>query len=155
MHIFIMRHGEAELAQQNDRGRKLTDFGKQQSEKSGKWLQAFASKFDCALVSPYRRAEQTFEQVSKHIEVGQVLSSSDFVPSGNIRVAQDFVDYQVRENPDYESILIVSHMPFVSYFTDLLCHHPLSKIFATAAIIHLDYDVESSKGVLLGEYMPE
>lgn len=154
MHIFIMRHGEAELAQQNDRGRQLTEHGKQQSEESGKWLKDVVSQFDCALVSPYRRAEQTFEQVSKQISAGQVLSSSDFVPSGNIRVAQDFIDYLCKENPDYQTLLIVSHMPFVSYFTDLLCQHPMSKIFATAAIVHLDYDVELGRAVLLGEFIP-
>ena len=158
MHIFIMRHGEAELTQQNDRGRRLTEHGARQAEKAGLWLNKCAktmnAKFDCALVSPYRRAEQTFDHVKKHIQVDTQLSSSDFVPSGNVNIAQDFIEYLCKENPDYDAMLIVSHMPFVSYFLDQLVAQPLSKIFTTASVVQVDYDLEQGKGEFISEYMP-
>lgn len=159
MHIYLMRHGEAELTHQNDRGRRLTEHGVHQAEKSGLWLNKTVSPsksgFDCAIVSPYRRAEQTFEQVNKHAHVKTVLSSSDFVPSGNVNIAQDFVDYLCKENPDYTAMLIVSHMPFISYFLDQITGLPMSKIFATASVVQVDYDVEQGKGKLVTEYMPD
>lgn len=159
MHIFIMRHGEAELTQQNDSARRLTEHGISQAEKTGVWLAKQVDNLDvaidCALVSPYTRAKQTFDSVSRHLSTGKVISCPDIVPSGNVHLVQDYVEYLGNENPEMKSILVVSHMPFVSYFLDKLLTVPLSKIFATASVAYIDYDISTSKGTLISDYMPD
>lgn len=159
MHIFIMRHGEAELAQQNDRGRQLTAYGRQQSRQSGKWLKDYCQKqiltVDCALVSPYRRAEQTFSEMAKFVPSKRVLSSSDIVPSGDIKMAQAYVDFLISEQPELSSMILVSHMPFVSFFLDQLCAEPRSMLFSTAAIVVVEYDSMTGGGHVLEQFIPD
>lgn len=159
MQIIIMRHGEAELTHQNDRDRQLTRFGTEQSRQTAKWLEDYLCKsklsIEFALVSPFKRAQQTFIELNKWVDVERELSSSDIVPSGDPSIAQSYIDYLIQEKSLSKSILLVSHMPFVSYLLDTLCKVSHSLLFATASLVIIDYDVSLGEGAMIGKYVPE
>lgn len=158
MQIFIMRHGEAALSQFSDRDRPLTPYGIEQSSQTAKWLEDYLyqskNRLEYALVSPYTRAQQTFKEMIKWVNVERELSCSDIVPSGDPALAQSYIDYLIKEKSLASGLLLVSHMPFVSYLLDSLCESVHSMIFATAAIVVVEYDLESGKGTLIGKYTP-
>ncbi len=67
MKVFIMRHGEAEVVASSDETRRLTDYGRKQSTSQGQWLKTHlnstALSVQKVIVSPYVRAQETFELV--------------------------------------------------------------------------------------------
>lgn len=158
MQIIIMRHGEAELTHQNDRDRQLTPFGIEESRQTAKWLEDYLREaklsIELALVSPFKRAQQTYAELNKWVDIERELSSSDIVPSGDPAIVQSYIDYLIEEKSLNKSILLVSHMPFVSYLLDTLCNASHSLLFATASLVIIDYDGSQGEGVLIGKYAP-
>ena len=67
MNIFIMRHGEAEVIANSDKSRRLTAYGIKQAFTQGQWLrkQLELATPDRIIISPYVRAQETFEQVNQ------------------------------------------------------------------------------------------
>ena len=72
MKIFIMRHGEAEVVASSDETRRLTDYGRKQSISQGQWLKTHlnstALSVQKVIVSPYVRAQETFELVNAALD---------------------------------------------------------------------------------------
>lgn len=159
MRVFVMRHGEAQHSVGSDRDRQLTPVGQSQSRQSGLWLHQQCDPLqpiiELALVSPFVRAQQTFAALSEAVNVKQMISSSDVVPSGDAALAQSYIDYLVQAEEGVEHLLIVSHMPFVSYLLDQLCGRHHSLLFATGAIAEVHYDPAVSRGELVRQYTPE
>lgn len=159
-----MRHGDAVSAVHNDSNRQLSSMGKAQSVQSAKWLSEFISTHDLkinhSLVSPFVRAQQTHACMSEHIDTGNLLSATVFdteeiTPSGNAFVAHRNIDALLLDSPKIESVLLVSHLPLISYLLDELCTIQHSMIFATGEIACVDYDVSASSGKLIKVFTPE
>ena len=70
MKMFFMRHGEAEHFADADAARQLTPRGRVESEAVARACkeQGFA-QFDKVLVSPYIRAQQTWQEISEYFLV--------------------------------------------------------------------------------------
>lgn len=153
MQLIIMRHGEAEPVFANDPARKLTTRGFMECQRTGVWLQQQFGTIDYALVSPYERAKQSFDMVKSMVAVDQVEESTDIIPSGNPNIVQDYVDV-LRDQHDLASILLVSHMPIVSYMVDTFCGRLISHLFSTASIAVLDYDPETRVARMGQVYTP-
>jgi phosphohistidine phosphatase len=137
-----MRHGDAEPLNKSDITRNLTDFGLQQAAEAGRWLNQYYSAsngIEMALVSPYARARQTFDQLNLHVKVGKMHINEDIVPEGDPRLMHDFIDYFLEKNKLERNLLIVSHMPFVSYLLDELLTNKVSLLFATSSLVIIDY----------------
>lgn len=156
--LFVMRHGEAEAARRDDKSRKLTEFGRSQAIASSSWLHKYSrdGSIDMALVSPYQRTRQTFDMMTQSHKFGDVEVCDDIVPDGDIHLAHDYVDALLghsRNKPrPIKSVLLVSHMPFVSYLMDELCQNQLTPLFATGSVAVIDYSLDSHKGTLLEHY---
>jgi phosphohistidine phosphatase len=159
-----MRHGDAVMAVHNDRDRILSDKGKQQSVQSAKWLNQFISdnntKIDISLVSPYIRAQQTFTSMKSDIQLNTSLTANSFdtkeiTPSGNISIAHRNLDALILENQNAQAILLVSHLPFISYLLDEICNIQHSMIFCTGAIACIEYDISQSVGKLITVFTPD
>ena len=77
MKVFIMRHGEAEVVSSSDETRRLTGYGRKQSISQGQWLKTHlnstALSVQKVIVSPYVRAQETFEFVNLAL-VGSIVS---------------------------------------------------------------------------------
>ena len=157
--LFIMRHGEAESLRVDDKSRQLTEFGRAQVSVTANWLidkYCEDRQVDLALVSPYRRARQTFDMLSLDLSAGKSESCDDVVPEGNPAMAHDYVDTLLNAHSgrghQINRMLLVSHMPFVSYFLDEVCTIPTHSLFATASVAVVRYNIHKQKGELVAHF---
>jgi len=144
MKIYIMRHGQAGLYAESDEARELTEVGRDDSAKMAAWLAKFEPQLDCVLFSPYVRATQTWHVVRNFFELGNVEVCNDITPYGD---AQDVADYVTAlvEQHQYEHVLLVSHLPVVSYLTAALTTDNSLPSFATSAIACIEVSQSESK----------
>ena len=109
IHIWVLRHGEAERDTRHDPDRALTERGKLHARAAGEWLATVASPELRVVASPYRRAQQTARQVL-HAFPGQSIATVEWlVPDFDPRVAvAELAKLHDRE------WLLVSHQPLAS-----------------------------------------
>jgi len=167
MKIFIMRHGEAAGVLGDDSLRPLSSNGLLEAEQMGKWLARSQISLSYVFVSPYLRAQQTCACVINNLieeqaELLRQFETLNFItPSGNAKQAHDFIDGLLAEETgksnkldDDQTMLIISHMPFVSYLVAELTSTKQMPIFSTATIAVIDYDIERMQGQLLEMVSP-
>lgn len=152
-----MRHGEAESIRVEDIQRNLTTLGRKQATKAGKWLADYLGNgipVDVALVSNYVRAEQTYQQVCQQVSVVEKQVCLDVIPLGDPKIAHDFIDLLLTGSPNLEAMLIVSHMPFVSYFLEEVHIHKHSMLFDTSSLVIVNYKPKTGCGEIEAIYHP-
>lgn len=153
MNIYILRHGEASFMANSDALRPLTEFGITQAERIGAFLQENQIQFDFAFVSPYLRAQQTFQALLPFVEVKQSFTESDLTPNGDEDNALASI-FAIA--PKKASILLVSHLPIVCDLVSALTINHERPMFATAtlACIELTEFKPQPKGSLLWMQQP-
>jgi phosphohistidine phosphatase len=152
-----MRHGDAVPMQLNDKERDLTLLGEKQGQQAGRWLNKYyhaSQGVELALVSPYKRAQQTCNQLATEVKVGRKELYDDIVPEGSSRLVHDYIDYLIAQNKVHRNLLIVSHMPLVSYLFDELLGVKESMLFATSSCAIIEYFPEKASGQLIEVYYP-
>ena len=175
MQLYIMRHGEAHPPTNHsltsDSERVLTKQGEFEAKLMATWLTKMNIGIGHLWVSPFVRAQQTCDIASKNM--GVVAKTLDFItPSGDAKQVHDFIDgfisnhlNDIRSNNTQlenmpldnlapndnnpKPLLIVSHMPLVSYLVAELTNYQAAPIFATAAIAEIDYDINTMQGKLV------
>ncbi|WP_448210888.1 phosphohistidine phosphatase SixA [Colwellia sp. MEBiC06753] len=146
MQIFIMRHGQASDWGQSDAQRALTEHGVQEAEAMGKWMEQQKISPNLIWVSPYLRAEQTYQAMLPTLAVtAQHQTQAMITPSGAARTVHDLIDGELATG-HIDQLLLVSHMPLVSYLVAELTHETQTPIFQTASIVEIDYDIETMTG---------
>lgn len=158
MKLIIMRHGEAETFRVQDKRRNLTGHGEKQALDAGRWLVGYLgadTPIDIALISSYARAQQTFQQLSSEVKVISSQVCDDVIPEGDPKVAHDFVKALIEDSPSSNVMLIVSHMPFVSYFLEEVHKDKQTMLFDTSSLVIVEYDAERGDGVIENIYHPE
>ena len=151
-----MRHGEAknfvEHGSRDDSHRALTTQGELEATMMANWLQKMQVNPRHVFVSPYVRAQQTCDIATSTMRTA--ITTLDFItPSGDAKQVHDFIDGWCNEQsiadiqPEH-SLLIISHMPLVSYLVAELTQSENAPIFATAGIAHIDYDIDKMHGTL-------
>lgn len=149
MQLFVMRHGQANPLGESDAQRSLTRQGVNEATQMAQWLAKQHSPIEQILVSPYVRAQQTAQQFAIHPEISAQVNTINFItPEGNAKQVHDYIDGMLATEA-VECLLIVSHMPLVSYLVAELTAEANSPIFQTAAIAHIDYDINTMKGRLI------
>ena len=147
VNLVIMRHGEAEPQYLSDSERQLTAAGQAEVSQMAEWLHHHYSAFDQIFSSPYRRTQQTAALlVQKGLTSQAVELNTDLVPEGNAQLVVDFLDTLYAENPQAK-ILLVSHMPLVSFLVEAFTRSGQTPIFDTAGVACIEY--HQHKGVLL------
>jgi len=149
MQIFVMRHGQANAVAPTDALRPLTDAGVKEAKVTGQWLLENSATFDCVFVSPYLRAQQTADAVIS--QLGKVASRqtlSFITPEDSAKDVHDYLD-AVCGVEHYQNILLVSHMPLVSYLVAELTSNNTMPIFQTASVAKIAYDTDK----MLGEFI--
>lgn len=150
MKLLIMRHGEAESLQVYDEDRCLTEKGIEQASQTAEWLKEQYGSVDFAMVSPFKRTLQTFFTVKDTVSIGRDVLLPDLIPSGNSDIVHDYIDFELAQEPKIKTVLIVSHMPIVSYLVDALTGVEKSILFPTAGVVTLNYKTSISRGEFLG-----
>ncbi|MDU6708243.1 phosphohistidine phosphatase SixA [uncultured Haemophilus sp.] len=146
MKIFIMRHGEAEVIAASDEARHLTEYGRKQSISQGQWLKTHlnstALSVQKVIVSPYVRAQETFELVNLALDniLNDVETWSGVTPYGNATLVADYLS--VLQKQGVESVLLVSHLPLVGSIVSELYgkRNPIS--FYPSTIVQIDWNGE-------------
>ncbi|WP_169303157.1 phosphohistidine phosphatase SixA [Thalassotalea mangrovi] len=155
MKIFIMRHGEAELHSDSDVTRKLTPLGVLETQVMARWLGKQQINLDAILVSPYTRAQETAAIMNEQLGASLALQTlSLLTPAGSASDCHDYLDGTVHLER-WENILVVSHMPLVSYLTAELSIEKSTPVFATAAVAEIDYDATQMTGHYQGIVTPD
>jgi len=134
-----MRHGQAEMMANSDAERALTKLGRAESEKVASSLARQDITFDAVMVSPYLRAQQTWESVRPFFpELANVQTINALTPSGSARKSvNEILALQAME---VKSLLIVSHLPLVGYIVGELAPAAGVPAFATSSIAHIELD---------------
>ncbi len=148
MKLLIMRHGDAGQYQVKDSDRELSELGILEAQVMAKWLNASDCQIDKVIVSPYVRAQQTAKHILDILNCKpQVDTLSLITPDGSATEVHDFLDGMFA-GQKHDNVLMVSHMPLVSYLCSEMTFDAQSPIFPTAAIAMIDYDLDKMKGEL-------
>lgn len=157
MKLYIMRHGEAQppgigyARPGADAARSLTTAGHQEAEKAAHWLLAQEKKIDLAIVSPYARAQQTFQHISQRTAIEVIEQSHEVTPESDPELFAGALLARLQIEPA-ESILVVSHMPFICYLVSYLDTSIQPPLFPTAGIAVLDLQPLAMSGKLTAFY---
>jgi len=141
MRIFIMRHGQASNLAVADAERPLTAEGIDEVSTMAQWLKSLPFEFDHIYVSPFKRAQQTASTVNNILHTHDKPTTLNFItPSGSVNDMHNFLDGCCDDKQSEKRVLIVSHMPLVSYLVAELTNEHSAPIFQTASIAEIDYD---------------
>ncbi|MBU2896441.1 phosphohistidine phosphatase SixA [Vibrio hepatarius] len=148
MKILIMRHGEAEHYAATDAERALTNKGRSDSIKSASLCadKGFVH-IDMVLVSPYLRAQQTWQAISSCFNAKHIKVCDDITPYGDAAHVGDYIA-AIAEVERPKSILLVSHLPLVGYLTAEFVPKIVPPMFPTSGITCINYDVINRRGEL-------
>lgn len=154
MQITIMRHGEASMHANSDAERPLTSIGEAQSQQMASMLVKQTEPFDLVLVSPYLRAQQTWQSMRTLLpSAREVMTCEDITPYGDSSRAAEYIRALVEVH-GYKSILVVSHLPLVGYMCTEFLPGSQPPMFLTGAAAVIDYDLDSGKASLLESLVP-
>jgi len=155
MNLYIMRHGQAQLDATSDHLRALTQIGVDETTEIGTWFNAHDFLLSHVIVSPYVRAQQTSQRfLAQQSQQCTIETSDGFTPNANAKLAHDFIDASINLKP-MTGLLIVAHMPLVSYLIAELTGGAASPLFETAAIAVVDYNTSAMRGTLTTLMSPE
>ena len=149
MKIVVMRHGDAVSGADNDASRALTELGLTQSRAMASWLAPQWSKFVKVLVSPYLRAQQTWQGIAPLLPAHQVEVCDDLVPGGD---ASRVIDYLLALESECDSLLLVSHLPLVGHLVAELCPGVMPPMFVTSAMVAIE--LNDGQGKVLWQQAP-
>lgn len=156
MKVCIMRHGEAEHYANSDAERELTIRGRDESLAVARACerQGF-SQFESVLISPYLRAQQTWETISEvfKVKTSGLDTYDEITPYGTSSDVFHYVT-ALAETNGLESILLVSHLPLVGYLTAEFVSGITPPMFPTSGLVCIDYDVKTRQGELLWHIHP-
>ncbi|RJX73825.1 phosphohistidine phosphatase SixA [Vibrio sinensis] len=149
MKLMIMRHGEAEHYAASDAERALTQNGRTTSVAVARACnEQGIIEIDKVLVSPYLRAQQTWQEISGCFKAQAVETSEDITPYGESEQLFEYLSARI-ELENIESLLLVSHLPLVGYLTAEFVKDIAPPMFPTSGMICIDYDPISRSGEIL------
>jgi len=116
--LILLRHAKSDWSGSlPDVDRPLADRGKAQAPLAGQWLADHAGRIDLALVSPARRARETWELATAHFEPLPPARFEDRVYAASADRLLDIV----HDVPDtVQTVLIVGHNPGMEQLASLL-----------------------------------
>ncbi len=154
MKIFIMRHGEAEHYAASDAERALTARGRSASAAvSRACVEQGFCQFDKVLVSPYLRAQQTWDVIAKQFSANQIETCDDITPYGESAPVFEYVCALI-EHENLSSIVLVSHLPLVGYLTAEFVPEMVPPMFPTSGLVCIEFDPKTRRGEMLWNIQP-
>lgn len=122
MDLYLLRHGIAvergATRYPDDAERPLTVEGREKLTRIARALRALELDFDLVLSSPFVRARETAEWVTRHLETKQRIEfSAHLAPDGDYRrLVQDLA----TRRPAPENALLVGHEPHLGRLASFL-----------------------------------
>lgn len=148
MQLIIMRHGEAG-SHSIDTQRALTMRGVEQAQQVAGELRNSGIRPSAIWSSPYVRARQTANVVTETLGV-PTFTQNTLTPDSDPRAVLG----SLQAEADFDTLMLVSHMPFVEMLTGLLLDgrtagYPYST--GQARILELTYPAVSC-GIFLKQF---
>jgi len=154
MQIFIMRHGQASFEGRNDAERELTEQGGLEARLMASWMEKMECNPDLVWVSPFTRAQETFQGLLTKLDIEKNMQTLEMIiPSGDANSVRDLIDGEI-ESSQCQQLLIISHMPFVSYLVAELTQQQSAPIFQTAGVCEIEYNEGRSLGEVIRMVSP-
>lgn len=154
VNLVIMRHGEAEPQSSHDHQRQLNARGQYEVDQMALWLQQHYAAFDWIWASPYIRTRQTADlMLAKQASFSQLEIIPELVPDGDATLFKAYFDARISEKPDAR-VLLVSHMPLVSFLVEAFTVPDQAPIFSPAQLACIDY-LPGRSGRLLERLAPQ
>lgn len=134
MRLWLLRHGHAEPNARTDAERNLTEGGRRDVRRSATFLRG--KPLQTILVSPYRRAQQTADEVCAALGFSGQRETVDWAtPESDLQEALRALDSRGEHD-----LLLVTHQPFVGNLAGWLVNgrygDPLP--MATASLAELE-----------------
>jgi phosphohistidine phosphatase len=131
--LILLRHGKSDWSgHETDRLRPLAARGRRQAPEAGRWLAAHIDSIDLAVVSPARRARDTWDLVAAELAVPPPIQIDDRVYGAS---ATELLGI-VRELPDdVDTAALVGHNPGIEDFAALLTDESPSMPTSALAVI--------------------
>ena len=155
MRIFIMRHGEAQNFAPSDAERPLTTRGELESKQMANQLAPhLGEKLDIVWVSPYLRAQQTWQVMADQLPAAKaVLNIDEITPYGEAEEVAAYLKATIAvERP--ETVLLVSHLPLVGYLTAEVVSGMQPPMFQTSAMAAIEYNPDTEASEFLWQEIP-
>ncbi|AIN47276.1 phosphohistidine phosphatase SixA [Candidatus Palibaumannia cicadellinicola] len=154
MPIIIMRHGDAIIKAVNDIERSITDRGRDQSRLIARYLSDRVINIELVLVSPYLRARQTLDVLREHLvlPLAQEEVMQELIPSGNAQLICSYL--KALHKKGVSNVLVISHLPLVSYLVSYLCPTEYPLILATSAVACIELDTITNSGTMSWQMQP-
>jgi phosphohistidine phosphatase len=112
--LYLVRHGVAH-SQGEDRDRALTDTGHDEIDVIARWAAGAGVEPRQIRHSGKRRAEQTASILQDRLAAEEgVVAASGLAPDDDVRIVAESLKTEQR------SLMLVSHLPFVSRLASLL-----------------------------------
>ncbi|WP_299008505.1 phosphohistidine phosphatase SixA [uncultured Shewanella sp.] len=138
MQLYLMRHGEANHQAHSDQERTLTDVGRFQTVMMSQWLSTSVKHFDLVLVSPYVRAQQTWQEVSQYFtEPSQWHVLDELTPLNHASDTMDVI-LAYAEFYQAENVLVIAHMPLLGYLVNAFLPDVEPPLFSTSGIVLIE-----------------
>ncbi|WP_054113364.1 phosphohistidine phosphatase SixA [Marinagarivorans algicola] len=145
--LFLLRHGQAQAYASTDAQRNLTDHGRLEINSTIEQVLETLPLLDEVWVSPYCRAQQTWEQASS-VMTGQslkvpsvVVSQPAITPAGDIGAIMALLEISFNQ-VGLNNILLVTHQPFVGELLEHVCGLEAGRYFlGTAHMAAIDIPV--------------
>jgi phosphohistidine phosphatase len=134
MHVYFLRHGEADWPNWNkpDDERPLTERGKKEMKKIAAFLERLDLSFDHIITSPLPRARQTAEAVANRFEVE--LEEDELLEPG---FGSSELKQLIKKYPG-ENIIVVGHEPDFTETISALSGASLKLSKAGLALVEVD-----------------
>ncbi len=133
MHLYLVRHAQAEDQRTTDAERPLTEKGREQADTVGRYCRQHAVRPEYILTSPLRRAQQTAAAVAAALDTPSIVENflaSGMDPATALRELRAYLGCQ--------AVMIVGHQPDLGDLISVLlgmespAGFPVSKASLTA-----------------------
>lgn len=148
--LILLRHAKSDWSlSADDIDRPLAERGQAQAPLAGRWLASNAGRIDLAIVSPARRARETWELVAAELASAPPARVDDLVYAAS---ADRLLDV-VRDVPDdVHTVVLVGHNPGMEQLASLLAGRDV--IMRTANIAEIGIaggwsELDAASAVLL------
>jgi phosphohistidine phosphatase len=133
--LMLLRHAKSDWKQTDllDVDRPLSDKGKKNARKVGKWLKSQNLMPDLILVSPAQRAQQTLRRICSECPANTVTVDALYLAElGTLRKV-------LAEAPSAERVMIIGHNPGLELLYRFLHNKPEEDcihLFPTSSLAH-------------------
>ena len=115
MHLYILRHANADTEAATDAARELSEKGREQAAKVAKFCGRHGIRPDVIFSSPLIRAQQTARPVAK--ELGLEVTTARWLACG---ATPEEICMQLAALKDASAVMLVGHQPDLGELIALL-----------------------------------